>query len=159
MPLARRLIGKPVQRVTVSSYQRMQVQSGEGEKRMWLPHPAQYLIAEAARRGDLAAVEADLLPLAKSGLSSSEFAAVEAYTRLWLCTAQEFPAAVSEYFKRNLNPYDYNESQSADACIPVDIMEERKLAVDLAGVVCNVVKQGQSWQPPAAGKAWWEAPG
>lgn len=149
MPLARRLIGKPVQRVTVSSYQRMQVQSGEGEKRMWLPHPAQYLIAEAARRGDLAAVEADLLPLAKSGLSSSEFAAVEAYTRLWLCTAQEFPAAVSEYFKRNLNPYDYNESQSADACIPVDIMEERKLAVDLAGVVCNVVKQGQSWQPPA----------
>jgi len=50
----------------------------DGEKRKVLPTPVEYLIRDAALRGDVTAIESDLLPLARKALQGRSLTSAEA---------------------------------------------------------------------------------
>lgn len=145
LPLARSLLPPGSDRQLGAFSSQMRTSVYDGALRLWLPQPAQYLIREAALRGDLAALDADLLPLARSSLRGRDLAAVEGYARLWLCPEAEFGAATADYFKHSLDPNDHYQWMSADVCVPVDVLEARKFKTSLSDVVAKAAVKGQSW--------------
>lgn len=133
---------------------RVSMNEFEGYKRQWLPKPAQYLIREAGGRGDRAAIENDLLPLARKALTGFEMGKVEAYAKLWLCPREEFPASVGAYLRKSSDPSDSYRSHSAENCVPVDVLEARQEKIDIGESLARWVKSNMDWQIPSIARRY-----
>ena len=121
----------------------------QGYLRRWLPGPAEFLIAHAATNGKADAIEKELLPLAENHLRPNELRGVRAYAALWKCQEQDFPKALRDWARAKSDSNNYYWSCSAEACVPVDIWAQRKLAISLDEAVAEAARTQANWSVPS----------
>ena len=150
LPLARQVLEKSNEASTrVQPFnQALHLGYSSDDRKVWLPEPAFYLIRDAMRRGDAAAVEKDLMPLITKALPAAKLKAVNGYAMLWQCGEAEFGKAAMDYLKA-ADTGDYQWWHGAEPSVPMSILSERKLNTNLDTFVTQVMDEKSNWSPPS----------
>lgn len=128
--------------------QRMNTNYSNDDRKIWLPSPAAYLVRDAMRRGDAAVVENDLMPLITKALPAPKVKAMRNYFALWQCGEPDFAKAAMDYLKV-ADDGDYQWWQGAEPSVPMSILQERKLTMNLDAFIAQVMEEKSNWSPPA----------